>query len=84
MKKALITGITGQDGSYLAELLLSKEYEVVGVYRRSSVPTFGRIEHLFSNPRFRLECGDVTDYSSINSIITIHFKIRWRILCIPL
>src|SRR5687768_2933035 len=70
MKKALITGITGQDGSYLAELLLAKDYDVVGVYRRSSVPTFERVEHLRHNPRFRLVCGDVTDYSSINSILT--------------
>lgn len=70
MKKALITGITGQDGSYLAELLLSKGYEVIGVYRRSSVPSFERVEHLRSMPRFRLVCGDVTDYSSINSILT--------------
>lgn len=67
--KALITGITGQDGSYLAELLLAKGYEVVGVYRRSSVPTLGRVEQI-QDSRFRVVCGDVTDYSSINTIIT--------------
>ena len=47
MKKALITGVTGQDGSYLAEFLLDKGYEVYGIYRRVSVNTLERIEHLF-------------------------------------
>jgi GDPmannose 4,6-dehydratase len=69
MRKALITGITGQDGSYLAELLLAKGYKVVGVYRRSSVPTFERIEHLRGNEHFSLACGDITDYASISAIL---------------
>jgi GDPmannose 4,6-dehydratase len=50
MKKALITGVTGQDGSYLAELLLKKGYEVHGVVRRSSSFNRGRIEHLYTKP----------------------------------
>ena len=50
MKKALITGITGQDGSYLAELLLSKGYEVHGIKRRSSSFNTGRIDHIFQDP----------------------------------
>ena len=53
MKKALITGITGQDGSYLSEFLLEKGYEVHGIIRRSSVDYRERIAHLEGNPRFR-------------------------------
>ena len=59
--RALITGITGQDGSYLAELLLSLGYDVVGISRRSSVDNTERIRHLFSNPNFHVIEGDVTD-----------------------
>ena len=51
-KKALVTGITGQDGSYLAELLLAKGYEVHGIIRRSSSFSTGRIDHLYRDPRF--------------------------------
>jgi len=54
MKKALITGISGQDGSYLAELLLSKGYKVVGVVRRSSMPNLDRIENILTNDNFSL------------------------------
>jgi GDPmannose 4,6-dehydratase len=66
MKKALITGITGQDGSYLAELLLSKGYEVHGIIRRSSTFNTGRIDHLYQDPhvsdaRLHLYHGDLTD-----------------------
>jgi len=50
MKKALITGITGQDGSYLAELLLSKDYEVNGIIRRSSTFNTERLEHIYTDP----------------------------------
>ena len=70
-KVALITGITGQDGSYLAELLLSKNYIVYGVVRRSSTPNTSRIGHLYDNPethsegRMRLRYGDLTDASSL-------------------
>ncbi len=63
MKKALITGITGQDGSFLAELLLEKGYEVHGLVRRASVPNTGRIEHLAG--RIRLHDGDLTDAGSL-------------------
>ena len=66
MKKALITGITGQDGSYLAELLLDKGYEVHGIVRRSSVPTTGRIDHILD--RLVIHEGDLTDSSSISRI----------------
>lgn len=65
--KALITGITGQDGSYLAELLLDKGYEICGIYRRSSVETFERINGIKS--RIRLVCADLCDYSSLHEAI---------------
>lgn len=69
MKKAFITGITGQDGSYLSELLLEKGYEVHGIIRRSSVFTTQRIDHLFSNPKFRIYHGDLADSSNLHRII---------------
>jgi len=71
MKKALITGITGQDGSYLAELLLSKGYEVHGIRRSSSVMNTERIEHLMNNPElnFYLHHGDLIDSSNLNRIL---------------
>src|SRR3954453_14305868 len=62
-KRAIITGITGQDGSYLAELLLSKGYEVVGTVRRSSAPNLWRIEHLLD--RLTLKPADLLDQLSI-------------------
>ena len=71
-KVALITGITGQDGSYLAELLLSKGYEVHGVIRRSSSINTGRIDHIYSNPDLHLHYGDVTDSLSIMNILKKH------------
>jgi len=69
---ALITGITGQDGSYLAELLLEKGYYVHGVVRRSSSINTGRIDHIYNNPRLKLHYGDVTDSLSIMAIIKKH------------
>lgn len=74
MKKALITGITGQDGSYLAELLLSKGYEVHGMIRRSSSFNTGRINHIYRDPhennvRLFLHYGDLNDASSINTLL---------------
>ncbi len=69
MKKALITGITGQDGSYLAELLIEKGYEVHGIVRRSSVHTTGRIDHLVAASSVELHDGDLTDSSSIVRIV---------------
>lgn len=71
-KIALITGITGQDGSYLAEFLLEKGYTVIGVYRRSSTNTHSNIEHLKEHPAFKLVCGDITDYSSMFNIINLY------------
>tara|TARA_X000000950_G_scaffold273442_1_gene357246 strand:+ start:708 stop:1796 length:1089 start_codon:yes stop_codon:yes gene_type:complete len=73
-KKALITGITGQDGSYLAELLIEKGYEVHGIKRRSSSFNTQRIDHLYSDPNFEdtklfLHYGDMTDSSSLIRII---------------
>ena len=65
MKKALITGITGQDGSYLAEFLLEKGYEVHGIIRRSSVSTTERIDHLLKGGKLIIHEGDLTDSSSI-------------------
>ena len=74
MKKALITGITGQDGSYLAELLLRKGYEVYGIIRRSSSFNTGRIDPIYQDPhmadvRLRLVYGDLNDASSLNKLI---------------
>jgi len=68
-KKALITGISGQDGSYLAELLLDKKYEVHGVVRRSSSINTKRIEHIYSNERLHLHYGDLTDSLSVDDIV---------------
>lgn len=68
MKTALITGITGQDGSYLAELLLSKGYVVHGIVRRSSSFNTGRLEHIFK--RLHLHFGDVTDGTSLRRVLT--------------
>ncbi|MBI4140520.1 GDP-mannose 4,6-dehydratase, partial [Candidatus Woesearchaeota archaeon] len=67
MKKALVTGVTGQDGSYLAEFLLEKGYKVFGMHRRSSVPNFTNIEHLRN--KITLICGDVTDGHSLTEVI---------------
>jgi GDPmannose 4,6-dehydratase len=74
MKRALITGVTGQDGSYLAELLLKNNYEVHGVIRRSSTFNTARIEHLYQDPheatnRFHLHYGDITDGVGISNLI---------------
>ena len=76
MKKkiALIFGVTGQDGSYLAELLLKKKYIVHGVIRRSSSINTSRVDHIYQDPheknyKFRLHYGDVTDTLSVSSII---------------
>jgi GDPmannose 4,6-dehydratase len=69
MKKVLITGITGQDGSYLAEFLLDKGYQVHGLIRRSSVFTTSRIDHLLDKKNFVLHHGDMHDSSNIISII---------------
>lgn len=74
MKKALITGITGQDGSYLAEFLLNKGYEVHGIIRRASTFNTKRIDHLFENPEIGnktlfLHHGDLTDSSNLNRIL---------------
>lgn len=74
MKKALITGITGQDGAYLAELLLSKGYEVHGIKRRASLFNTQRIDHLYQDPhdkavRFKLHYGDLTDSTGLIRVI---------------
>ena len=69
-KKALITGVTGQDGSYLAEFLLEKDYEVYGMIRRSSVDFRERIAHLEGHPHFHLKFGDLGDSISLVKLIT--------------
>jgi GDPmannose 4,6-dehydratase len=74
MKKAFITGVTGQDGSYLAELLLAKGYEVHGLKRRSSSLNTQRIDHIFQDKhsegtRFFLHYGDMTDGTSLINLI---------------
>ena len=77
LKKALITGVTGQDGSYLAEFLLSKDYEVYGLQRRSSLPNTSRIDALYDStsdhPRFFMTYSDLTDADNLNRVIN---KIR--------
>ena len=70
MKKALITGVTGQDGSYLAEFLLEKDYEVHGIVRSASTEKKERIDHLEGNPNFHLHYGDLTDSLSLVKIIS--------------
>ena len=74
MKKALITGITGQDGSYLAEFLISKGYQVYGITRRSSSFNTGRIDHIFQDPHEKnkkliLMYGDLSDSGNLSKII---------------
>ena len=74
MKKALITGITGQDGSYLAEFLLAKGYEVHGIKRRASLFNTQRIDHIYQDPhapdpRLKLHYGDLTDTSNLTQIL---------------
>ena len=74
MKTALITGVTGQDGSYLAELLLAKGYEVHGIKRRASLFNTGRIDHIYQDPHadnqnFFLHYGDLSDTSNLNRIL---------------
>mgnify|MGYP003980486909 CR=1 FL=1 len=70
MKKAFITGVTGQDGSYLAELLLEKNYEVHAIMRRSSTFNTKRIDHLDGNPNFYTYYGDLTDSSNLNRVLS--------------
>lgn len=72
VKTAIITGATGQDASYLADLLLSKNYKVVGISRRRSNGGDDRIKHLYSNPNFVYEQGDITDSGSITRIVKAH------------
>src|SRR5437016_1072347 len=76
MKKAVITGVTGQDGAYLAELLLAKGYEVHGIKRRASSFNTARIDHLYQDPhdpdvRFRLHYGDMSDANSLTRVIQV-------------
>lgn len=72
VKTALISGITGQDGSYLADLLLQYNYKVIGLHRRSSVNNFERVQHLLHHPQFQLEEFDLTDPSGCIHIIDKH------------
>ena len=69
MKTALITGITGQDGSYLAELLIEKGYMVHGIVRRSSLINTHRIDHIFDHPQMKLHYGDLTDAGNLIHVI---------------
>jgi GDPmannose 4,6-dehydratase len=69
MKKAFITGVTGQDGSYLAEFLLDKGYQVHAILRRSSVFTTQRIDHIFNHPNFYSYHGDLTDSSNLHTLL---------------
>ena len=79
MKKALITGITGQDGSYLAEFLLEKGYEVHGIVRRASISNTARIDHLIEKNAIALHDGDLSDSSGLSRM---KFTIwRHRAMC---
>ena len=69
MKTAIIFGVTGQDGSHLADLLLEKNYKVVGVSRRSSTDNTDRIRHILNNENFILVQGDITDAFSVSRIL---------------
>ena len=74
IKTALITGITGQDGSYLAEFLLNKNYQVHGIKRRSSLFNTQRIDHIFEDPKVKdliIHHGDMTDSTSLNNIVKV-------------
>jgi uncharacterized protein (TIGR03790 family) len=80
-RRALITGITGQDGSYLAELLLTKGYEVIGTIRRSSSFNTSRIDHIYQDPhdedvRLRMVYGDLSDASSLNQLVKVYIDAR--------
>ena len=83
-KKAIITGITGQDGSYLAELLLKKGYTVHGIKRKSSSFNTNRIDHIFEDPKYKsnffLHYGDLTDTDSLTKIIN---KVKPHIIYLP-
>ena len=72
MKTALITGVTGQDGSYLADLLLVKNYKVVGIKRRTSVINTLNIDHLYSHPNFKMVYGNLNDVGSMYQILMQH------------
>jgi GDPmannose 4,6-dehydratase len=85
MKKALITGVTGQDGAYLAELLLNKGYEVHGIKRRTSLFNTDRIDHLYQDPHeqdrhFILHHSDLTDSSSLVRVIQQALPCRCTVL----
>lgn len=71
-KKAIVTGVTGQDGSHLADLLLDKGYKVIGVARRTSTDSTSRVRHLSNHPNFKIVEGDITEYSSILNILLDH------------
>jgi len=72
MKVALITGVTGQDGSYLVELLMEKGYKVVGIKRRTSIISTSRIDHMFENPNFILEYGNMNDSGNLHRLMMTH------------
>ena len=81
-KTALVTGITGQDGSYLAELLLDKGYRVVGLKRRTSMINTDRIDHIFENPNLTLEYYDLNDTVSIHAIwVHPHHRNKFKQAC---
>jgi len=73
--KAIIFGATGQDGSHLADLLVQKDYQVVGVTRRCSVDNTVRLKHLLEHPNFELMQGDITDVFSVRSVLSEHAKV---------
>lgn len=77
MEKVLIFGVTGQDGSYLSELLLNNGHNVIGVSRRTSLENTGRIKHILADPHFSLQAGDITDFGSV--VAALQSKPDWVI-----
>ena len=75
MKSAIIFGVTGQDGSHLSDLLLEKNYKVIGVSRRSSTDNTCRIKHILDNENFVLVQGDITDAFSVSKILKEHVHV---------
>ena len=86
MKKAMITGVTGQDGSYLSEFLIEKGYDVHGIIRRNSVDYRERIAHLEGHSQFHLHYGDLSDTSSLVKVIDMVrpdeiYILQHRVMC---
>ena len=74
--KAIIFGCTGQDGSHLADLLIAKGYQVIGVARYASTDNTARLKHLTACPQFQIETGDITDSNSVRGVLAKHSDVN--------